>query len=510
MSRIKSAFWGSLSSQVYMIISLALSMVTIPIFLKFLNKEEYGLYTILFQVIGYLSIFDFGLGSAITRYLAANPGKDEEAELAVNKVISTSFFTYSILGLLVVAVGIYFSVHVPTLFNVSKNLSSLAITIFFTLSVFVGIQFPVKVFSSIFYAHQKQLLSNTVTLVLSFINFGLRVVFLYFNQGLWSFVYTNVISSIVSIIITFLLIRKYYPNLRVTFKLFDKALLSQMFHFGFFVFIGGIATQVVFYTDRFFIGALVSLSAVSVFTLTAKASEICRDLIFKITDNVYPALVEISFKEKKEKLKQVHAKLLLITVCFVVIAFWMVLILNYWFLKLWVGEEFFAGTTTLLLTLMLMIRHNIIHVSALFLFGAGIVKGISFVAIIDAALNIALTIILGKAFGTNGIILASLLAGLLTTFWYIPYKVSKYLQMNFKEYFLKPILLPFIIINLFGILMYWVMYQLFQIISVNWWSFLFLAFFLCIAFCVFVWVSFLRKEVGEYIPNKLRKYLLIP
>jgi O-antigen/teichoic acid export membrane protein len=225
---------------------------------------------------------------------------------------------------------------------------------------------------------------------------------------------------------------------------------------------------------------------------------------------VYPALVEISFKENKEKLKQVHARLLLITVCFVVIAFWMVLILNYWFLKLWVGEEFFAGVTTLLLTLVLMIRHNIIHVSSLFLFGGGIVKGISFVAIIEAAINITLTIILGKAFGVNGIILASILAGIVTTSWYIPYKLSKYLQMNFKEYFLKPILLPFIIINLFGILMYWVMYQLFQIISVNWWTFLFLAFFLCIAFCVFIWVSFLRKVVGNYVPNKLRKYLLIP
>jgi hypothetical protein len=191
------------------------------------------------------------------------------------------------------------------------------------------------------------------------------------------------------------------------------------------------------------------------------------------------------------------------------IAFWMVLILNYWFLKLWVGEEFFAGVTTLLLTLVLMIRHNIIHVSSLFLFGGGIVKGISFVAIIEAAINITLTIILGKAFGVNGIILASILAGIVTTSWYIPYKISKYLQMNFKEYLLRPILLPFITINLFGVLMYWVMYQIFHIVTVNWWSFLFLAFFLGTAFVLFAWISFLRKEVAEYIPNKIRKYLFI-
>src|SRR5215203_2757425 len=117
MSRLKSAFWGSVSSQAFMIISLALSMVTIPLFFKFLNKEEYGLYTVLFQVIGYLAIFDFGLGHAITRYLAANRDNEEGSEVAIDKVMSTSFYTYSALGLLTIVIGIMFSQYVPEIFH---------------------------------------------------------------------------------------------------------------------------------------------------------------------------------------------------------------------------------------------------------------------------------------------------------------------------------------------------------------------------------------------------------
>ena len=97
MSRTKSAFLGSISSHVFMILNMLISIVVTPLILKFLDNEEYGFYVILFQIIGYLSILDLGLGGALTRSLASNRGEDETSKLAINKIISTSFFTYSFL-----------------------------------------------------------------------------------------------------------------------------------------------------------------------------------------------------------------------------------------------------------------------------------------------------------------------------------------------------------------------------------------------------------------------------
>ncbi|MGV3588300.1 MAG: oligosaccharide flippase family protein, partial [Adhaeribacter sp.] len=260
MSRVKSAFWGSVSSQLFMVISMMLGMVTTPFILKFLDKEEYGLSTILFQIVGYLSMFDFGLGSAVARYLATSRGDDEATRTSVNRIISTSFFTYSVLGILVIVAGISFSPFLPQFFEMNARLSDVAISIAFTLSIFIGLQFPLKVFSSIFYAHQRQLLSNTTGFIIGLLNLILPVVFLYFGQGLWSFVYTNIISTVISIVVTFYLLRKYYGYLRIRPKFFDKNLLGQMFSFGFFLFLNAIAVQIIFFTDRFFIGSFVSLT----------------------------------------------------------------------------------------------------------------------------------------------------------------------------------------------------------------------------------------------------------
>ena len=150
MSRSKSAFLGSLSSQAYMIISMLLSIVVTPLILKFLNKEEYGLYAVLFQIVSYLSMLDFGLGAAIARFLASNRGNDETSQLATNRVISTSFFTYSSLGVLVVIVSILFAPHVPKFLKITPHLTGMTSNIVLTMGILIGLQFPIHVFSSIF------------------------------------------------------------------------------------------------------------------------------------------------------------------------------------------------------------------------------------------------------------------------------------------------------------------------------------------------------------------------
>lgn len=509
MSRAKSAFWGSVSSQLFMIISMLLSIIITPLILKFLNKEEYGFYTILFQIVGYLTMLDFGLGGAIARFLAANRGEEDSSKLAINKIISTSFFTYSVLGALVILAGFCLTPLIPQFINMGPDLGDVAVSITLTLSVFVGLQFPLRVFSSIFYAHQKQLLSNIMGFTISFLNSTLPVLFLYLNQGLWSFVYTNIICSILSIIVTFMLMRKFYSFLRIRISYFDKSLLGQLFSFGFFLFLNAVASQVVFFTDRFFIGSFVSLSAVAIYSLTAKAPELSRELIYRITDNAYPAMVEINSREGENRLKSIHQKLLLITVCFIGIAFWMIFIINDWFLTLWVGDGFFAGQLILVLTLLIMLQHTIIHVGAICLQGAGLVKGFSLMSIIEAALNLGLTLVLARMYGVKGILLATIIAGWATSGWYIPLTTLKYLKISLMEYLLKPIIIPLLTISSLGMVLYWLSKNIFEIFDLTWVNFIVVTFFLGIMFAAFVWIAFLRKEFSNYIPIRFKKYLFV-
>lgn len=488
---------------------MLLSIVITPLILKYLNKEEYGFYTILFQIVGYLMMLDFGLGGAIARSLASNRGSDFASQNAINRIISTSFFTYSFFGVIIMIIGIAFSPSMPHYFNMQKELSNAAVVITLTISIFIGLQFPLRVFSSILYAHQRQALSHSINSALSLLNSVLPVIFLYYGNGLWSFVYTNIICSLLGIVSTFILMRKFYPYLKIRTQFFDKLLLKELFSFGFFLFLNAIAVQIVFFTDRFFIGSLVSLSAVSVYSITAKAPELCRELIFRITDNAYPAMVEITAKEGDNKLKMIHQKLLLITVCFSTIAFWIIFIVNPWFIKLWVGDNFFAGNSILLLTLALTFIHTTLHVSASCLTGAGIVKGFSIFSIVEAIINLTLTLMLGKIYGIHGILIATIIAICLTSLWYTPYVTLKHLKISLAEYLFKPLLVPFLAISAFGLTLYWITTKLFEGVNLNWFNFVAISFVLGTLFLSFVWLTLLKKEFSDYIPVRFRKYLLL-
>ncbi|WP_162303788.1 oligosaccharide flippase family protein [Paracnuella aquatica] len=491
-----------------MIISMLMAMITTPLVLKFLDKEEYGLSTILFQIVSYLSLLDFGLGAAVSRFLATTRGNDEDAQHNMNKIISTAFYIYTALGVLVLIIGLSFAPMIPRFFDMKPELHGVAVSIGYTLSIFIALQFPLKVFSSIFFAHQRLVLSNTMSFIVNMLNQILPIVFLAFGLGLWSFVMTNIIGTLISVTVTLILLRKFYPYLRIRIKLFDRELVRKLFSFGFYMFLNVIAVYLIMFTDRFFIGTLVSLSVVTMYMLTAKIPEICRDLIFRITDNTYPALVEISEKENRDRFVRVHQKLLLITTACVMVAAFMILILNEWFMELWVGASFFAGTEILLLTLGLMILHCILHVSSVCLNSAGIVKGFTLVSVVEAAFNVGLTFWLGKMYGIQGILWATIIASALTSLWYVPRTAVKYMNISMMDYLWKPLLLPLFAVGSFGTLVYMASNYLMKGMPVTWINLIAIGTVTGLLFALFIWFAFLKKEIVEFMPDSIKRKLL--
>ena len=60
---------GSIITYINLIISTIIPLLYTPIMLRMLGKAEYGLYGIANSVIGYLTLLNFGLGSAVNRYV---------------------------------------------------------------------------------------------------------------------------------------------------------------------------------------------------------------------------------------------------------------------------------------------------------------------------------------------------------------------------------------------------------------------------------------------------------
>lgn len=90
------------------VLPLVLGAITIPLLISRLGLERFGVLTLLWTIIGYFSLFDFGLGRAITQQVATSLGAQKPSEIP--QVIKAGLeFTVltGLLGTVVLVAGAY-------------------------------------------------------------------------------------------------------------------------------------------------------------------------------------------------------------------------------------------------------------------------------------------------------------------------------------------------------------------------------------------------------------------
>lgn len=508
ISRSRSALLGTISSQAYTIISMLVSIVSTPLMVKYLDKEAYGLSILFFQVIGYLGLFDFGIGAAVIHRLAMHRGDDEQNKLIVNKIMSTGTLVAGLLGLAVALVTLLLAPFIPKIYDLRPDLASAAVPIVMTLGLLVGTQFLQRGMAGIFFAHHRQTLIGTAGFIVSISATILTVVLLAQGVGLWSFVYANLFQLVITMVVQIVMLHKYYPDLRIRLQFFDRTLLRQLFGQGIFLFVHSLALQIILNTDRLVIGKVVSLAAVSVFSLTVRIPELGMSMLAKVTENTTPATMEIVAHESTEQVRRQFRRVLLITSVFSLLAFWLILCFDAWFIKLWVGSSFFAGESVLVLALLIMIQQAIMRAMNLFLYAKERSRPISLMSIGEAAVNISLSIWLGHMMGLPGVLIGTLIASLLTSTWFTPLLLKRYLAIPLHDSWLA-IVRPALSISVVGGALYWAVGQLQQLLPTNFITFGLLAGVAGILMAAFAWIVFLRHEMASFVPASLQRYLLV-
>src|SRR5215472_10973266 len=99
----KNTVWNLLGSGAPMLVAV----FCIPILIRGLGKERFGVLTLAWALIGYASLFDLGLGRALTQMVAKKLGTGEERN--VPTLVWTSQLLMLLLGLLGATVLVFLS-----------------------------------------------------------------------------------------------------------------------------------------------------------------------------------------------------------------------------------------------------------------------------------------------------------------------------------------------------------------------------------------------------------------
>lgn len=286
---------GVLLSYLNLLIGNLIPFIYTPIMLRMLGQAEYGIYGIAQSVMGYIGLLNFGIGGSIVRYLSKYRA---EGDLDGERQIFGLFIKiYSVIGAAILLVGTFCSFHLGS-YGRSLTADELVLLerLVRLMTLNTAIFMPFNVFSSMIVAHEKYILSKTISLITSILAPCLNLALLFLGFGSVGLVLASTTLNLLSYTIyTIYVIRKLH--LRPSFRPLGGGLLQEIIHFSLFVFLANIVDILFWSTDKLIIGWAIGSVATAVYNIGATFNGYITSLSTAISSVLMPKITLMTVKD---------------------------------------------------------------------------------------------------------------------------------------------------------------------------------------------------------------------
>jgi len=255
----KSIIWNLMGK----LLPMGIAVFTIPFIINGFGTERFGLLTIIWMIIGYASIFDLGLGRALTQLLSKKLGEKDTSDL------STLIWTASIL---LFCLGIFGSLILVlcaklitvNLLKVSSSYIIETINSIYILALCIPMLFLSNAFNGLLNSFQKFGIINLINAPLALFNYISPLIILPFTHNLAVVVFVLVMGRLITFIAYFIACSKNIPNFtKISFK---NKYIKPLINFGGWITVSNIISPLMVSFDRFFIANSLSVSVVAFYT----------------------------------------------------------------------------------------------------------------------------------------------------------------------------------------------------------------------------------------------------
>lgn len=410
--RSKNYFKQVKGSFVFKSLAILSSFLLIPIMIKYLGNEQYGIWSTLLSIVSWIVLFDLGIGNGLRNKISESLAKDNI--LDAQKYISTSYVLIGVISIFLLLIFLFISDLVPwqIVFNTTILSTNELTNIVNITAGFIFINFWLSLINQVLNGLHKssvtvfnQFLSNSLSLVFVYIlskNTDSSIFYLALVYGV------SLLFSSISITIWFYSKNK---NLRPKIDLYNKKFVKSITTLGFQFFIVQIAVVVLFTTDKIIITQLFGPEYVTQYDVVFKLFSIITIVHGLLMAPLWSAYTDAYNRNDYTWIKNSLQKQLKIFIGFI-FAVLILIILSPTIISLWIGKDFEIDYMLIGIIgffVLISIWNNIF---AFFVNGIGEMKVQMYTSIIAFIINIPLSIFIVKYFhtGVYGIVIGTILS----------------------------------------------------------------------------------------------------
>jgi O-antigen/teichoic acid export membrane protein len=253
----RNVVWNLIGSGAPMLVAV----FSIPILIRELGKERFGVLALAWALIGYASVFDLGIGRALTQLVAKTLGADEQRDLA--GLAWTSLLLMTLLGVIgTLAVILISPWLVGHTLKVPGELQTETLHSFYILGLSIPLVIVAAGLRGLLEAHQRFGLTNILRVPIGVFTFLGPLLVLPFSHSLVPVLAVLFLGRFAGCGGFMWASLRTIPSLRRGFKL-NRSFVRPLLRFGSWMTVTNLVSPLMVTLDRFLIGALLSIAAVT-------------------------------------------------------------------------------------------------------------------------------------------------------------------------------------------------------------------------------------------------------
>ena len=491
---------GAILSYIQVVLSVAVSVIYVPILLRYLGQSEYGLYQIVGSFFSYISVFESCMSTGVLRnYCNALGSQDREA---ADVTLSMAKVIYRVMAVLMAIVGVVvlfaFRRFYASSFSAAEMKESSAILLLLFANMMVTMLG--SVYLTILTGHEKFTFLKVLAIIIQvaqpfFVILCVRKI-----------PYAITVSTVIVVLnVLTVLMRYLYVTHKLKIKIVKKKknrkVIREIVGLSATILLGCIADQIFWKTDQVILGKLFSTAVVG-----AQIYMMYMQFGTQIASVFYPK-VSILYQEENgnQKVSDLFVRVGRVTFMIIMLILSGFIVFGKEFLLIWVGEGY---TEAYYVAIVVMIPFSVDLAQNLALAILQVKKQYGFRAkiyLLSAMINVVTTVILTSYFGIIGAAISTGLSMFITSGlimnWYYLKKASLDIVKFWKESF-KVIAASMAIMILALLIKKYISWNSAGLLQLGMQILLFVSIYVCMIY-KFIMTSEERKQILAFVKRKL-------
>jgi O-antigen/teichoic acid export membrane protein len=433
MNRSRQFIRGVTSSWLATLATVVYALLSVPIALRYLTVDEFGLFVLLLQVAAYFTLIEIGMSAATARILVDY--KDDLNSGNYGSVILTGFCVFATQALVVLTGGILAAPWIVALIGVPQPLSEVATLLLRWLAVTSALSLAFRMYGSVLYANKR------LDLIHAFMGgnilFALAVLTIILSSGggLAGLVWLFLAQTSVAILLPLFACHKLgiLPS-KGCWGQPSMEKFRELFGFGKDVFLVNVGNQVLEASQLIIVTRTMGLTAAAIWSVSTKLFTLVYQVITKIEGTAIVFFAEMMVRGEKDKLATRFRQIYQLTAGIAVVALAVVVSINQHFVSAWAKPSLAWSVPLSALLGVCVLLNALTRCSTDLIVFTKNIAAFRYVYFVEAVVFFILALSLSSRFGFYGVLGPSLLCLVLFRGTYTVWRMGRYFKLPAKTF----------------------------------------------------------------------------